>query len=149
MPRRTAIFTLPLLLTAAVAGCASSDQLSGDQRQRLQACSEIPADSTVRVYTDSSAVGELPVIIGGLESLVGHFEYPDAARRAGIEGVVLLEFTVSLEGRPVDIVVLQMPHMLLAEAAIKTLRALRFVPAQLNGRCVPFRTIMPVSFNVD
>jgi len=69
-------------------------------------------------------------------------EYPDLARQAGVEGVVILECTLSPQGRVTDVRVLRgIP--LLDEAAIAAVRQWVYTPTLLND--VPMPVIMTVT----
>jgi len=70
--------------------------------------------------------------------------YPDIARQARVQGVVILEATVSPQGRVTDIKVLRgIP--LLDEAAIDAVKTWTYTPTLLNG--VPVPVIMTVTVN--
>jgi TonB family protein len=70
--------------------------------------------------------------------------YPEAARAAGISGVVILEATIDPEGMPVNIKVLRsIPD--LDQAAINAVREWRYQPTLLNG--VPVAVMMTVTVN--
>jgi protein TonB len=69
---------------------------------------------------------------------------PDAARQAGITGVVILEITIGPDGRVRDAKVLR-SIPLLDQAAIDTARQWRYEPTLLNG--VPVPVIMTVTVN--
>jgi protein TonB len=70
--------------------------------------------------------------------------YPDDAKRAGVQGTVVLEATVSPEGRVTNLKVLRgIP--LLDAAAADAVKQWRYTPTMLNGRAVP--VIMTVSVN--
>ena len=63
--------------------------------------------------------------------------YPDAAKQARVQGVVILECTVSPAGRVVDVKVLQgVP--LLDQAAVDAVKQWIYTPTLLNG--VPSRS---------
>ena len=66
-------------------------------------------------------------------------KYTDAARAAGIEGVVVLDVIVDEQGRTRDIQVVEALSHGLTEAAIAALRACRFTPGEKNGAPVPVR----------
>lgn len=83
-------------------------------------------------------------MIGSIE-----VEYPAQARRAQIEGRVVLQFVVDESGRPQDIQVLQSPHDLLSRAAVQALQKKRFKPAKQNGQPVKMRMSQPVTFRLD
>jgi protein TonB len=76
-------------------------------------------------------------------------EYPKEARRANIQGQVILQFVVDESGRPQDIQVLRSPHDALAEAAVAALEEKKFTPARQNGETVKMRMSQPVTFRLN
>ena len=101
---------------------------------------------------DDSAVVDFaevqPELIGGLGGLQSRIEYPEMARRVGIEGQVVVQFVVDERGNVVDPVVLRSPNELLSEAALKAVRESRFTPGQQRGRPVKVRFAVPVTFRL-
>jgi protein TonB len=89
-----------------------------------------------------------PELIGGLAGLQERVEYPEFARRAGIEGQVVVQFVVDERGNVVDPVVLRSPNELLSEAALEAVRESRFTPGQQRGRPVKVRFAVPVTFRL-
>ena len=89
-----------------------------------------------------------PELIGGLAALQANVEYPEFARRAGIEGQVVVQFVVDERGNVVDPVVLRSPNELLSEAALSAVRQARFTPGQQRGRPVKVRFAVPVTFRL-
>lgn len=76
--------------------------------------------------------------------------YPELLRQAGIDGRVLIRFTVDTLGR-VDaksVVVLQSTHELFANSARAALAGFRFRPAEVNGHRVPALAEMPFEFKL-
>jgi len=70
--------------------------------------------------------------------------YPPVARQARVEGVVILEATISPDGRVTDVKVLRgIP--LLDNSAIEAVRQWRYSPTLLNG--VPVPVVMTVTVN--
>src|SRR3954468_25033188 len=120
-----------------------------------------PIDLTQGAAGDSVVIGGSPgVQVGGLGELYGDGKaaddsrdwdtheilmhvlskstprYPESLRAAGIDGRVLVQFTVDTTGR-VDmdhIVVLQSTHELFTRAVRDALAGFRFNPAQVAGR---------------
>ncbi|TMA85161.1 MAG: energy transducer TonB [Deltaproteobacteria bacterium] len=76
--------------------------------------------------------------------------YPLAARRMGMEGVVLLEVIVAPDGRAREVrVVRSSGHAMLDEAAVSTVRAhWRFIPARRDGVPVESRADVPIRFRL-
>ena len=92
--------------------------------------------------------GTLPEVIGGLESLKTELKYPTIAKRAGIEGRVIVEFTVDEAGRVVD------PHVLKGigggcdEEALRVVQQARFEPAQKDGQPIRVKMALPITFKL-
>ena len=76
-------------------------------------------------------------------------DYPVAARTAGGEAAVPLEIVVSSSGVVVDARPLQHVGYGLDEAALRAVRAYRFVPARREGREVAVRMRWVVDFRLD
>lgn len=77
-------------------------------------------------------------------------DYPDAARRARVDGFVLLEGIVSTEGKVVDIKVLQSPPARygFAEKAIEAVQKWLFKPSIYKGKAVNVRILIQVDFTL-
>ncbi len=88
-----------------------------------------------------------PVIVGRLEP-----EYPAFARRAGLQGTVILEVEVYRDGSTGNIKVrrsLQAGPGGLDEAAIAAVRKVRFQPGKSSGRPVDTLVIVPIEFRLN
>lgn len=75
--------------------------------------------------------------------------YPEAARRARIQGVVVLECTIGKDGIVNDIKVLRGLPLGLTEAAVEAVNKWRFQPSTLNGKPVEVLYILTVRFNLQ
>lgn len=71
-------------------------------------------------------------------------EYPAIARQAGVQGIVIIELTITETGEVASAHVLR-SIAVLDQAALDAVRAWRFEPAQLNGE--PVAVIMAVTVN--
>lgn len=74
--------------------------------------------------------------------------YPEEARRAGLEGVVLMEFTVGKGGRVKDSVVLK-GHELFHQASLDALSRFRYLPGYQNQEAVEVRMFIYIRFQLD
>ncbi len=72
--------------------------------------------------------------------------YPEAARRARLEGVVILEAVIGSEGAVHDVRVLQAAHPLLDRAAMEAVRAWTYKPARIGTRPVAVYLAVRVKF---
>src|SRR5690606_1541987 len=76
--------------------------------------------------------------------------YPDAARRAGAEGTVVLQVEVDANGRPGDITVARRSGSReLDRAAEQAVRSWTFEPAMRDGKPVASTVQVPVDFHLD
>lgn len=76
--------------------------------------------------------------------------YPEMLRQSGIEGRVVVQFTVDTAGRvdQASIRVLSSTHELFTRAVRDALAQFRFDPAQVAGRRVPALAEMPFEFQI-
>lgn len=92
--------------------------------------------------------GERPQIVGGRGSFYLRIDYPEEARRRGIQGRVILDFVVDTEGRTQDVRVLKSLHPLCDSSAVAALEQTRFVPGRRDGEPIPVRMRLPVRFRL-
>lgn len=76
-------------------------------------------------------------------------DYPEQARRAGIEGTVHLEIWLDETGRIRKIRVLKSPGHGLDRAAIKAAALSKFAPGLVNGKPVKVKITVPYRFVLD
>ena len=74
--------------------------------------------------------------------------YTDQAIRARIQGIVILEVVIGVDGKNEPIRILKGLGYGLDESAIDEVRRWVFKPAQLNGKPVPFSATVEVQFNL-
>ncbi|ACY47902.1 energy transducer TonB [Rhodothermus marinus] len=94
-------------------------------------------------------VEEMPEIIGGIERLYELLEYPELARKAGMEGLVVVQFVVEPDGSVSNVQVIRSAGRLLDEAAIRAVKQLRFKPGRQRGRPVRVRFSLPIRFKLQ
>ncbi len=94
-----------------------------------------------------------PVVVGGqiqASKLIQKVlpAYPDLARRARVEGTVVLHAVIDEEGSVTDLEVIS-GRRLLREAAIDAVRQWKYSPTLLNGEPVPVVTQIHVIFKLN
>lgn len=75
--------------------------------------------------------------------------YTEIARKARIEGQVILQLTLDRQGAVSDLQVLRGLPMGLTEAAEEVVRTWRYEPALLNGKPVPVYMVVTVHFGLN
>ena len=74
--------------------------------------------------------------------------YPEAARKARMEGVVILEAIITVDGSVQDVKVLKSVNPLLDASAVRAVQQWKYKPATLNGRAVRVFLTVTVTFNL-
>ena len=101
-------------------------------------------DPTDFLVADLRDVTQRPMVINPVEPT-----YPDLARRAQREGVVLLEATIGIEGKATDILVVTSLGFGCDQAAVQALRSTRFRPARQGKTKVSVRVQLPYRFQLQ
>lgn len=74
--------------------------------------------------------------------------YPEAARKARMEGVVILEAIITASGSVEDVRVLKSVNPLLDASGVRAVQQWRYRPATLNGRAVRVYLTVTITFNL-
>ena len=93
-------------------------------------------------------VEQMPVMIGGTARLYEMLDYPEIARQAGIEGMVIVQVVVTPEGRPADPVIARSAGDILDKAALDAVMKLTFEPGKQRGKPVAVRMAIPIRFRL-
>ena len=93
-------------------------------------------------------VQEKPAPVGGLAAIQQEIGYPDFARRAGVQGRVILQFVVDEDGTVSAVEVLRGIGAGCDEEAVRVLRNTRFTPGRQRGRAVKVKMTLPISFRL-
>lgn len=109
------------------------------------AAAQTPADSTC---FDCSTEEVPPEVVGGLAALQAHVGYPEADRRAGTQGRVIVRFIVTADGLAEQAEVVRSVSAGLDSAAVMAVRAAAFVPGSVRGEPVRVRMTLPVTFRL-
>ena len=92
---------------------------------------------------------EPPEPIGGFQAIQRKLEYPEIARKAGIEGTVIIYAKIDEKGNVVKTkVVKPLGNSGCNEAAIKAIRAVKWKPAKQRDKPVTVWVSVPVKFKL-
>jgi TonB family protein len=92
---------------------------------------------------------KFPLPEGGLNTLKANVVYPKAAKDKGIEGKVIVVFTVDVNGNVIKADVRKPVHKDLDAAAIEAVKKTKFTPAEKDGRRVQTEICIPIKFKLD
>lgn len=95
-------------------------------------------------------VEEMPQMKGGQQALFDALVYPEMAKRAGIEGRVILQFYVNEDGSVSNINVVRSAGAGgLDDAAVEAMSQMEFTPGIQRGRAVKVQMTQPVIFRLN
>ncbi|MEZ4700877.1 MAG: energy transducer TonB [Rhodothermales bacterium] len=125
----------------AAAGLAACDVPSANEpEQTTQLALEAPTFVVVE---------QMPQLVGGIQSLAANLTYPEAAKTAGIEGKVFVQFVVDEHGRVENPVVVRGIGGGCDEAAVAAVRAAQFEPGRQKGEAVRVKMSIPIAFKLN
>ncbi len=93
-------------------------------------------------------VEEMPQLIGGLAEIQKKIRYPEIAKKAGVEGRVIVQFVVDEQGRVVDPVVVRGIGAGCDEEAVRAVSQARFKPGRQRGKPVKVKMSLPITFRL-
>ncbi|MDX1637736.1 MAG: energy transducer TonB [Balneolaceae bacterium] len=126
--------------------------LNLDAELRLQNKLELPPPPDDREEEEENffvVVEQMPRLKGGLARLQECVEYPEVARRAGIEGRVIVQFVVNEQGRVENPKVIRGIGGGADEEALRCVKKAEFVPGMQRGNPVPVQYSLPVVFRLQ
>ncbi len=95
------------------------------------------------------AVEQMPELIGGLAELQQKINYPERAKRAGIEGRVIIQFIVTENGNVEDPKVVRGIGGGADEEALRVVKQAQFKPGQQRGEPVRVQYSLPIIFRLQ
>ncbi len=95
------------------------------------------------------AVEEMPQLKGGLAGLQSQINYPEMARKAGIEGRVIIQFVVTENGNVEDPRVIRGIGGGADEEALRVVKQAQFEPGRQRGKPVRVQYSLPITFQLQ
>ncbi len=148
--------TMPFTFQIQNPKARASESASGDPAS-LEAPEETGAERTsglgkpnTETAYDPGLVEEEPELIGGLRGLQQQVRYPEAARKAEIEGRVVVGFILGKDGRPQDLRVVESAgYAHLDWEAFRVVSQARFKPGKVDGEPVRVKMSLPITFALN
>src|SRR5699024_11255280 len=95
------------------------------------------------------AVEQMPELIGGLAELQSKIDYPEQAAKAGIEGLVTVQFIVDKEGNVENPEVIRGIGGGADEEALRVVKKAKFKPGRQRGKPVRVQYSLPIRFRLQ
>lgn len=93
-------------------------------------------------------VETMPELIGGLAAIQSQIKYPPIAKKAGVEGRVIVQFVVNEQGKVVDPVVVRGIGAGCDEEALRAVSQANFKPGKQRGKPVKVKMSLPITFKL-
>jgi protein TonB len=91
-----------------------------------------------------------PFPIGGQAALAKNVQYPELAKKAGIEGTVIVQAKIALDGTVEEAIILKgLPNTGFDNAALDAVKRTKWVPAKQRDKDVSVWITIPVAFVLD
>lgn len=95
------------------------------------------------------AVEQMPELKGGIQELRSKVEYPEMARKAGVEGQVIVQFIVDEEGNVTQPQVLRGIGAGCDQEALRVVKEAKFTPGKQRGKPVRVKMSLPIRFSLN
>lgn len=95
------------------------------------------------------AVEEMPEPIGGIEGIQKRIEYPEIARRAGVQGRVFVKAFVDEKGDVWKTELIKGIGAGCDEAALEAVKLTKFKPGKQRGKAVKVQVSIPILFKIQ
>ena len=93
-------------------------------------------------------VEQMPELIGGLGEIQKKIKYPEIARKAGVEGRVIIQFIVDESGNVSEPAVVRGIGAGCDEEALRVVRDAKFKPGRQRGKSVKVKMSLPITFKL-
>ena len=93
-------------------------------------------------------VEQMPELIGGLGEIQKKIKYPEIARKAGVEGRVIIQFIVDENGSVSEPAVVRGIGAGCDEEALRVVRDAKFKPGRQRGKSVKVKMSLPITFKL-
>ena len=110
---------------------------------------KLPSQGDEITQTALEIVDQMPELIGGINALASEMKYPEMARKAQLEGRVIVKFTVDKNGNVRDASITKGIGGGCDEEAIRVITEhAKFKPGIHQGNAVPVEMQMPIVFKL-
>jgi len=98
------------------------------------------------IALEPNELNTLPSPIEGIEKFVASINFPEIAKRAGLEGNVVINTTIDIIGNPKDVEVKLSDAEIFSYSVIEAVKKTKFIPAIQNGKPIEAQIAIAFSF---
>ena len=111
------------------------------------------SNTTSRTERLFDVVEEMPMFPGGnaalMDFLANNIKYPQVAEENGIQGRVVLTFTVEPDGSLTEVKVVRGVDIALDKEAIRVVKSMpKWIPGKVGGQPVAVKYTLPITFHL-
>lgn len=110
---------------------------------------EAPKEPVVEDVPDKDAFVDIQVEPKPVQNIQALVEYPEVAKRSGVEGKVTADVLIAKDGHVEKVEISKSDNEIFNQAAITALKKARFTPAIQNGNPVPVWWTVPIVFKLS
>lgn len=152
MQTQNRILQAVVVLTALLLIVGSADAQK-KRSKKTTTVTEQHQDTEIRAVTEEPSykdefvsVEVEPLPIDNIQGLV---EYPEEAKRAGLEGKVILSALIDTSGKVVKVEIDKSTNPIFEESARKAMMKARFTPALQNGKPIKLWYTLPIIYKLN
>ncbi|MBN2010419.1 M56 family metallopeptidase [candidate division KSB1 bacterium] len=128
---------LALMIVGIAFACEKSDSVKS-------------SDNGANVESLAKDAAENPVPDGGFGALMLNLKYPEAAKKAGIEGKVFVEVTIKSTGAIENSQITKsFGNAECDQAALEAVKMTKWIPAMVDGKAIDKRITIPFAFKLQ
>ena len=105
--------------------------------------------STLLLSAQEKKLDEIPMPIGGIKEIAKNVEYPESAKKEGVQGKVIVKAFVDKNGNVTKTMIITSLNSDCDEAAETAIKKTKFEPAQIDGKTVDAEVTIPIMFKLD
>lgn len=90
----------------------------------------------------------MPIPVGGIAAIQKHVHYPEIAKRAGIQGKVLVKAFVNEKGIVTDAGIIKGIGSGCDVTALSAVKTTKFIPGKKDGKAVKVQITVPILFKL-
>lgn len=147
--RFSPLIAIVTLLAVALGVVACSDSIAPTQEGES---TESATAATAQKQNEEGVfvvVEDRPELKGGMQAIQNEIQYPELAKKAGIEGRVFIQFIVDENGNVQNPHITRGAHKLLDQEALRVVRGMEFEPGQQRGEAVKVQMALPITFKLS
>ena len=137
--------------TEMAAADAAPVKAEAEAQPKADAPEAIVPDGDDKVYDVVEQQPEFPGGTSGLAKWLGdNIKYPAEAAKQGIEGRVIVQFVVGIDGTVSNVKLMRPVNPLLDQEALRVISAMpKWTPGKQDGKAVAVKYTMPITFRQD